>query len=109
MSARVLRRFLRRGLVALSGLALDAAVDSLELGKRAMAWLGHARAHTVAMAALVVVVAGGTAWLLRDGEPQPLRDKSAPPTMMAAPTGAFHASRSPSSTTPKAIETIGMK
>ena len=38
-----------------------------------------------------------------------VRDRSAPATMTAAPTGAFHASCSPRPMTPMAIETMGMK
>jgi hypothetical protein len=55
-------RLLRRAPAALAGLLFDAAVDSLELGKRAMAWLAHvANARTVAIAAVIAVVAGGAA------------------------------------------------
>jgi hypothetical protein len=57
-------RWLRRGATAFAGAAFDALLDSLELGKRTLAWLSHsASARTVvAVVALALVVAGGAAW-----------------------------------------------
>lgn len=54
----MMARWLRRGAAALGGLALDAAVDSLELGKRCAAWVSHSfGARGLMVAALVVLVA----------------------------------------------------
>ena len=54
----MIARWLRRGAAALAGLALDAAVDSLELGKRCATWVSHSfGARGLAVAALVVLVA----------------------------------------------------
>jgi hypothetical protein len=59
-------RWARRGAAALGSLALNAALDSLELGKRCVAWLSHSfGARGLAVAALLVVVAGGAAWAAR--------------------------------------------
>ena len=54
----MIARWLRRGAAALAGLALDAAVDSLELGKRCAAWVSHSfGARGLAVAALIVLIA----------------------------------------------------
>ena len=54
----MIARWLRRGAAALAGLALDAAVDSLELGKRCATWVSHTfGARGLAVAALFVLVA----------------------------------------------------
>ncbi|MCA1664278.1 MAG: hypothetical protein LC659_08430 [Myxococcales bacterium] len=54
----MIARWLRRGAAALAGLALDAAVDSLELGKRCATWVSHTfGARGLAVAALLVLVA----------------------------------------------------
>ena len=60
-------RWLRRAPAALAGLTVDAIVDSLGLGRRAVAWIAHAvNARTVAVATLVLVVVGGAAlWRYR--------------------------------------------
>ena len=59
-------RWLSRGAAAVAGAAFDAAVDSLELGKRAAAWVAHAPAARLAVvAALALAVAGGAAWAAR--------------------------------------------
>lgn len=59
-------RWLRRAAATVGGLALDAVVDSLGLGRRAIAGIAHAvNARTVAAATLVVVVAVGGAALWR--------------------------------------------
>jgi hypothetical protein len=54
----MIARWLRRGAAALAGLALDAAVDSLELGKRCATWVSHTfGARGLAVAALLVLIA----------------------------------------------------
>jgi hypothetical protein len=60
-------RWLRRAPATLAGLTLDAVVDSLGLGRRALAWIAQAvNARTIAVATLVVVIIGGAAlWRYR--------------------------------------------
>jgi len=56
-------RWSRRAAAAIGSAALDAALDSLELGKRCFAWLAHAHAaRNAAVVALVLALAGGAAW-----------------------------------------------
>ena len=56
-------RWSRRAAAALGSAALDAAFDSLELGKRCFAWLMHSHAaRNAAVVALVLTLAGGAAW-----------------------------------------------
>ena len=59
-------RWLRRGGAAVAGALFDAVVDSLELGKRCVAWLTHSHgARVVAVAALAVAVVCATTAAVR--------------------------------------------
>jgi hypothetical protein len=59
-------RLLKRGAAALAGMALDAAVGSLDLGKRCVAAVSQsAGARYVAVGALAIALTGAAAWALR--------------------------------------------
>ena len=74
-------RWVARGATAVAAAALDAVVESLELGKRALAWVGHAPAARLALAAaLALAVAGGAAWAARRAPARSLGSGGGPPT-----------------------------
>jgi hypothetical protein len=56
-------RWAHRAAAASAGALFDAAVDSLGLGKRCVAWLAHSSgARAVAVVAVALAIAGGAAW-----------------------------------------------
>jgi hypothetical protein len=58
-----LGRWAHRAAAATAGALFDAAVDSLGLGKRCIAWLTHSSgARAIAVAAVALAIAGGAAW-----------------------------------------------
>jgi hypothetical protein len=64
-SPQALARWVRRGAVALASFAVQTAVESLEIGKRCLAWISHASgARTVAILGLAVVLSSGAAVVL---------------------------------------------
>lgn len=74
-------RWAHRAAAAAAGALFDAAVDSLGLGKRCLAWLAHSSStRAVAVAAVALALAGGFAWaagragrVARDGVSAPSR------------------------------------
>ncbi len=56
----VAARWLQRGAAAVAGATFDAVVDSLELGKRCVAFITHSHARVVVAAALVLAVVCAT-------------------------------------------------
>jgi hypothetical protein len=56
-------RWLRGGAAAVGSAMLDAALDSLELGKRALAWVTHLSAARVTAVVLVIALASGALWV----------------------------------------------
>ncbi len=59
-------RWLRRGARAVVGLAVDALVESLALGRRALGWLSHAATtRTLVVVALGLALVGGALWAAR--------------------------------------------